>query len=603
MPSHIDGHGTVVGRQGAARNTVERKQAGAAFDEREESFRALFETAEAVILVLDTKGRIVRFNPYMEKVSGYRLQEVQGKDWFKTFLKPKDRGSVESLFEKAMQGLETHGNVTPIVAKDGYEVMLDWHGRQLRDSKGNIVGLLAIGHDMTARMQVQEELRNSERKFRALFEQSMDAVHIVAPDGSSIEANQATLDLFGYTADEMRRVKATDLYANPKDREDFLRRMADAKSVQDEVSLRKKDGSVLDCLRTSVARTDQQGNIVAYQTTIRDITGGKQAERALRESEMRFRSLVENTGAGLLITKTDGTILDCNEAALQMFGYNHEELLKTTMHQRYMRDEDRTAAITQFERDGFFKALEVEMRRRDGSSFHAQLTAARVPLRGETVMMTEMLDITVRQRAREQLEKSHARLEQVVQGTLEVIQRMSEARDPYTSGHQRRVAELSVAIARQMGLPEESCVSLIHTAALIHDIGKIVVPAEILSKPGRLSEVEFSLMKGHSQAGYDILKQSELPAPVPEVVLQHHERLDGSGYPQGLQGDDIFPEAQIIAVADVVEAMSSHRPYRPALGIDAALEEVSSGRGVKYDADVVDACLILFKEQAFAFSS
>ena len=218
-------------------------------------------------------------------------------------------------------------------------------------------------------------------------------------------------------------------------------------------------------------------------------------------------------------------------------------------------------------------------------------------------MMTEMLDITVRQRAREQLEKSHARLEQVVQGTLEVIQRMSEARDPYTSGHQRRVAELSVAIARQMGLPEESCVSLVRTAALIHDIGKIVVPAEILSKPGRLSVAEFSLIKDHAQAGYDILKQSELPAPVPEVVLQHHERLDGSGYPQGLQGDDILPEAQIIAVADVVEAMSSHRPYRPALGIDAALEEVSSGRGVKYDADVVDACLILFKEQAFAFSS
>ena len=217
--------------------------------------------------------------------------------------------------------------------------------------------------------------------------------------------------------------------------------------------------------------------------------------------------------------------------------------------------------------------------------------------------VAERVGVTVeRARTEEQLLESHANLERVLQGTLEVIQQMVEARDPYTSGHQRRVAELSVAIARQMGLPEESCVSLIRTAALVHDIGKMVVPAEILSKPGKLTSAQFELVKCHAQIGHDITDQAELPDPVADVVLQHHERLDGSGYPQGLSGDDILPEAQILAVADVVEAMSSHRPYRPALGTEAALEEIRAGSGTLFYTDVVESCLAVFRK-GFAFSS
>jgi len=164
------------------------------------------------------------------------------------------------------------------------------------------------------------------------------------------------------------------------------------------------------------------------------------------------------------------------------------------------------------------------------------------------------------------------------------------------------VADLAVAIARRMHLPEQTCVDPIRTAALVHDIGKMNVPAEILSKPGTLTDVEFGLIKSHSQVGYDILSRTQLPEPVAEVVLQHHERLDGSGYPRGLTGDDILPEAQVLSVADVVEAMSSHRPYRPALGLQEALEEVTRWSGIRYDADVVDACVAVFREDGFSFS-
>ncbi|MCE2959242.1 MAG: HD domain-containing phosphohydrolase [Akkermansiaceae bacterium] len=175
-------------------------------------------------------------------------------------------------------------------------------------------------------------------------------------------------------------------------------------------------------------------------------------------------------------------------------------------------------------------------------------------------------------------------------------------RDPYTAGHQCRVAELVVAMAKEMGLSEFQ-IEGIHLASMIHDIGKIQVPAEILSKPGRLSDLEYQIVKQHVIAGYEIMKDCEFPWPIAQMILQHHERLDGSGYPYGLTGDKIILEARILSVADVVEAISSHRPYRPALGIDVALKEITCGRGVTYCPQAVDACIASFRERDFKFSA
>ena len=186
--------------------------------------------------------------------------------------------------------------------------------------------------------------------------------------------------------------------------------------------------------------------------------------------------------------------------------------------------------------------------------------------------------------------------------TIQVVATIVELRDPYTAGHQRRVADLAVAIATELGLPEGQVHGL-HLAGSIHDLGKIYVPAEILSKPGKLTAIEFSMIKIHPQAGYDILKDVEFSWPIAQMVLQHHERLDGSGYPQGLKADGILIEAKILVVADVVEAMATHRPYRAALGIDAALKEIERGHGTAYDAAVVDACMKLFGEKRFAFEA
>ena len=211
----------------------------------------------------------------------------------------------------------------------------------------------------------------------------------------------------------------------------------------------------------------------------------------------------------------------------------------------------------------------------------------------------ESLEKMVAQRT-SALQTSVGKLRKALDGIINAMAFTVEMRDPYTGGHQQRVAALSVAIAKELGLSQDR-INGLRMAAMIHDMGKISIPGEILSKPGPLNEIEFSLIKAHPKVGYDILKSIDFPWPIAQMVLQHHERMDGSGYPSSLRGEEILLEARVLSVADVVETMASHRPYRPALGLGKALEEVNRYKGACYDVDVVDACLKLFAEKDFKF--
>jgi len=240
-----------------------------------------------------------------------------------------------------------------------------------------------------------------------------------------------------------------------------------------------------------------------------------------------------------------------------------------------------------------------------------ELSKTKEELKRLNELLEEMVDqrtaaltaeVEERKKAQAELQQSLGRLQKTMEGTIYTISFMSEIRDPYTAGHERRVCQLACAIARELGLPKEQ-IEGIRVASLLHDIGKISVPIEILARPGQLRDFEINIIRIHAHEGFDILKKIEFPWPVAQTVLQHHERMDGSGYPKGLSGSEIILEARILAVADVVEAMSSHRPYRPGLGIEKALEEIRRNRGVQYDAQVVDACLLLLGEKGFVFES
>ncbi|MBE3117380.1 MAG: HD domain-containing protein [Candidatus Atribacteria bacterium] len=210
-----------------------------------------------------------------------------------------------------------------------------------------------------------------------------------------------------------------------------------------------------------------------------------------------------------------------------------------------------------------------------------------------------LVGLIEKQRAHDTLTETLARLRKILGGIIDLMASVVESKDPYTAGHQRRVSDLARSIATEMGLPSEE-VEGIRTAGLIHDLGKIAIPAEILSKPGRLTALEYQLIQTHVSVAYELLKPIQFPWPIANAVAQHHERLDGSGYPAQLKGDAIGVPGRVLAVADVVESMASHRPYRPALGMDRALEEIQRGRGTQYDPNAVDACLRLFREKAYS---
>ena len=213
-------------------------------------------------------------------------------------------------------------------------------------------------------------------------------------------------------------------------------------------------------------------------------------------------------------------------------------------------------------------------------------------------IITVIRDITERKRSEEQLHQTLDSLKKAVGTTIQVLGTASEVRDPYTAGHQKRVADLARVIATEMGLSSDT-IEGIRMAGSIHDIGKLSIPSEILVKPTEPTNIEFSLIKEHPQIGYEMLKDVESPWPLAQIVYQHHERMDGSGYPRNLKGDEILIEARIMAVADVVEAMASHRPYRPTLGIEVALEEIEKNKGILYDDAVADTCLKLFREKGY----
>ena len=382
--------------------------------------------------------------------------------------------------------------------------------------------------------------------------------------------------------------------------------------------------------------TDQVGwNNRGHNTILgQNFSERERVEEELRKSEARYRSLFEESPVALWeedFSAVQAYLLglpDPGSSGWKAFLQDHPEIVDEAI--RRVRIVDVNQATLQFLQvtkkeeliNGFTQTITEETRVAILQQLLAILEGKRriefdapgVTVAGEPLIsalqwvatgsdpadyshvLVATSDVTLARQAAELQVQSYRAVQKAVAGTIYAMARIVESRDPYTAGHQQGVARLAVAIGREMGLEQEQVNGLM-MAALIHDLGKINVPAEILAKPTKLTPLEFSLIQTHSQSGYEILKEIEFPWPVAQMVLEHHERFDGSGYPQGLRGEAILLEARILAVADVVEAMASHRPYRPALGIEAALEEVRAKRGTAFDERVADACLTLFLEK------
>jgi PAS domain S-box-containing protein/putative nucleotidyltransferase with HDIG domain len=342
---------------------------------------------------------------------------------------------------------------------------------------------------------------------------------------------------------------------------------------------------------------------IAPQVAI-SITNATSFEKT-RVSEERFRALSENAPDVIYTLDAHGAFTYVNPAWERILGHRKEEVIGQYFV-NFVKKEDSRIFISAFKSVRDKKQWAIDLY---GAIIHKNGTERLFNLSGAPNLDADgkvigvvgtFKDVTALKRSEEELQISFNKLQTAMSSTIDAISIIVELRDPYTAGHQRRVASLACAIAKELKMSEDQ-IDKIRMGGLIHDIGKIYIPAEILTKPGRLSKIELDMMKSHPEVGYKILQQVDFIPPIAQIVYQHHERMDGSGYPLGISGDDILLESRIIAVADSVEAMASHRPYRPALGIEKALEMILNEKGKSYDSQIVDACVTLFKNRDFQF--
>ncbi|MBN1522957.1 MAG: response regulator [Spirochaetales bacterium] len=331
-------------------------------------------------------------------------------------------------------------------------------------------------------------------------------------------------------------------------------------------------------------------------------------ERKLIEREQWLTTILKSISDAVIVTDKSGTITFSNPMTESLTGWPIDEVLGKNLFEIYRIIDDQSSGVAnemitdQLKNDvSIYRNNQLLMSKNEDiipvDTVLTNLVDKNNDVSGSVVVLR---DITQRLEAEAKNQESFEKLRMALGGIIQAMAFTVEKRDPYTAGHQKRVSDLARAIATEMGLDEDQ-VDGIRLAGVVHDVGKIAIPSEILSKPGKLSELEFNLVRKHPEVGYDILKNIEFPWPIADMVIQHHERLDGTGYPKSLKSDEIRLESKILAVADVVEAMSSHRPYRPALGVEKAMEEIAEGSGVKYDTTVVAACASLFQKKKYQF--
>ena len=582
--------------KGVFKDIAEHIQVEKGLKDSEECLRILFDYAPDAYYISDLKGNFIDGNKEAEKLIGYKKEELIGKNFLKLkLLSLADIPKAAKLLAKNFRRLPTGPDEFVLNRKDNSKVTVEISTYPVK-IKGRALAL-GIARDITERKQAEESLQESEAKYHAVLEQSADNIFLADLETKKIlESNVSLRNLLGYSADEMKKLSIYDFVARPKDeiKKKLEQLQKEDKTVIRERKYLRKDGSLVDV--EMVRNLITFGNKKVLCVVARDISERKKAEETLKQSEKNYRDLFNNATDAIYIQDRECRFLDINRGAMEMYGYPKEFFIGKTPEFLSAPEKNDLKKIAGFIEDAFNgkpRQYDFWGIRKNGEIFPKIVRSQKGIYMGKEVVVTFAIDITERKQAEERLKKT-------MDATIDTISKMIEAKDPYTAGHQQRVSQLATAIAKELNLSPDK-IEGIRITSLIHDIGKIGVPTEILSKPTKLTDIEFNLIKGHPQIGYDILKSIDFPFPIARIVLQHHEKINGTGYPRGLKGDEILLKAKIICVADVVEAMSSHRPYRPALGIDAALEEISQNRGIFYDPEVVDVCLKLFKEKGFEF--
>ena len=620
--------GTFCGAFALCTDITERRRADDALRREESNLSALFASSPVGMMVVDERLDVVRVNPAAAalatgagdvlesyKVDGtmqcgvalrcvHRGDDPRGCGYSEACSLCPLRNALQAMLEtgESVRGVELAFDQS---ADDGGRRVWLRVGAQPVTMNGTQHTIVALD-DVSERRRAEEALMESETHFRAFFEQASIGMATTSLEKGWVSVNETLCTMLGYTAEELRAgltwaelTHPDDLAADVARYDELVEGKIEGYSIDKRFV--RKDGETLNA-RLTVRGVREHGSLAFIAVVIEDVGARVHALEALRESAEQFEQFAQRIPGIVTIKDAEHRYVYASARSGSADGVaDSASWTGKTPLDIWAREEaehseevaDRALAgevideVLEWQREGenkYFHSVHFPLPQHDGPPLVCGIS----------------LDVTGQMLAEEEVRRKAGQLRRTVEGTVLAMGHVVESRDPYTAGHERRVAELAEAIAGAMGMDDEE-VDGVRLAGLIHDIGKIAVPAEILSKPGRLSVVEFNLIKQHARAGYEIIEAVEFSQPVADMVLQHHERLDGSGYPQALTDAQILPQAKILAVADVAEAMSSHRPYRPALGMDAALEELKQGAGVKYDAGVVAACVNLV-EEGFSFT-
>ena len=599
---------------GSFMDITERKKMEEKLRQEERKFRALAEQSSDIIVLVNRKGIITYENGVTERMLGFKSEEIIGAGLF-DLVHPDDLTFIIDLAtslarDKNVPALQSEVRLRH---RNGSWRMFEVTGSSIINNtriEGGIVNL----HYIAKHKQMEKALHQSEEKYRTILENIQEGYFEVDLAGNLTFFNDSMCRLYGYSREELAGMNYQQ-FTN-KETSKILFQMFNKIYNTGEPTkgfdwqIIRKDGTERYIEASASLQKYLPDKPIGFRGLIRDITESKRTERILRENEERLRGITQNL-PGIIF---QFYAKDSGEYGLSYVSERLSEYSKIVANLDMANMDTMFSLlishIHEEDRDRFLASIKVAVETETSWNFEGRLFiqpgtmiwihGLSTPTRHEDRLVFDgiLLNITERKHAEMELQKTLESLRKAVGTTIGVLVSALEIRDPYTAGHQKRVADLARAIATEMEFPYD-IIEGIRMAGSIHDIGKLSIPAEILTKPTKLTKIEFSLIKEHPQSGYEMLKDVESLWPLAQIVYQHHERMDGSGYPRNLKGDEILLDARIMAVADVVEAMASHRPYRPALGINAALEEIQMHRGILYDADVADACLKLFREKGY----
>jgi PAS domain S-box-containing protein len=587
----------------AVMDITERRAAEESLRASEKRYRELVDHMTSGVVVYeptpDAKDFLIRdFNAASQRIEQLDRNEVVGRLVTEAFPGVEEFGLLDVLRRVAHKG------------KPEYYPTALYHDRRLSSWRENYVyrlpsgEVVAVYDDVTERVRAEQTLAHAKNLLDLAeeighaggWEYDVESGHVTWTDevyrihgvGHDYASNDVSRDIDFYAPESAPLVA-----------EAFRRAVESGEPYDLEVELDRADGLRI-WVRTIGRPVIEDGAVVRVIGNIMDITERKKAEENLAAAAREWRQTFDAMMDSVTLFDQEGRVLRCNAATTTLTGRDFEDIVGRPCYEVFHGTHAYHAHCPQ-RRALESGQVETSVLEQDGRwlrfTFAPEVDAAGRVVGGVHVVS----DVTDLKLTEQRLLESISMQETITDGVIAALARNVEVRDPYTAGHQRRVSALATAIAQHMGLGEESLRG-VQVAGMLHDVGKITIPAEILSKPGRLSQMEFELIKVHPQAGFDVLEAIDFPWPVAEITLQHHERLDGSGYPAGLTRESILQEARILAVADVVEAMISHRPYRAALPLDAAMAELEDGAGSRYDVVACEAAIWLFREQGFAFS-